>query len=90
MTIIFNNFDDGGLSMENYNDAVNQIYSEKENEIIIGLTGRTGAGCSTAAGILKKSFDELEYEYFDSDDNSIRERKEFDIIKTSYEKSRLN
>lgn len=31
MTIIFNNFDDGGLSMENYNDAVNQIYSEKEN-----------------------------------------------------------
>ena len=67
--------------MENYNDAVNQIYSEKENEIIIGLTGRTGAGCSTAAGILKKSFDELEYEYFDSDDNSIRERKEFDIIK---------
>lgn len=81
MTIIFNNFDDGGLSMENYNDAVNQIYSEKENEIIIGLTGRTGAGCSTAAGILKKSFDELEYEYFDSDDNSIRERKEFDIIK---------
>lgn len=74
MTIIFNNFDDGGLSMENYNDAVNQIYSEKENEIIIGLTGRTGAGCSTAAGFLKKSFDELEYEYFDSDDNSIRER----------------
>lgn len=56
MTIIFNNFDDGGLSMENYNDAVNQIYSEKENEIIIGLTGRTGAGCSTAAGILKKSY----------------------------------
>lgn len=37
--------------MKNYNDAVNQIYAEKEQQIILGLTGRTGAGCSTAAGI---------------------------------------
>ena len=69
--------------MENYNDAVNQIYSEKENEIIIGLTGRTGAGCSTAAGILKKSFDELEYEYDSSqyNDELVSEKMKRDRLK---------
>ena len=40
--------------MKNYNEAVCQLYSEKENLIILGLTGRTGAGCSTVASILKK------------------------------------
>ncbi len=28
----------------NYNEAISQLYKEKENQIIIGLTGRTGAG----------------------------------------------
>ncbi len=40
--------------MNNYNEAINQIYAEKEQQLILGLTGRTGAGCSTAASILKK------------------------------------
>ena len=46
--------------MVNYNEAVNQIYNEKNNQVIIGLTGRTGAGCSTVAKILKKNFNFLE------------------------------
>ena len=34
--------------------AISQIYQKKEKLVIIGLTGRTGAGCSTVANILKK------------------------------------
>lgn len=67
--------------MKNYNDAVCQLYSEKENQIILGLTGRTGAGCSTVASILKKDFSDLEYEYNEEELTSLKEKKEFEIIK---------
>jgi hypothetical protein len=33
--------------------AVEEVFSEREKFIIIGLTGRTGAGCTTLASILK-------------------------------------
>lgn len=68
-----------GGYMRNYNEAINQIYAEKEQQIIIGLTGRTGAGCSTVAGILKKRFENLELEC--SEDSDIKEKKTFEIIK---------
>lgn len=61
--------------MKNYNEAVCQLYSEKENLIILGLTGRTGAGCSTVASILKKEFCDLEYEYNDERETSLKERR---------------
>lgn len=71
--------------MGNYNEAVCKLYSEKENQIILGLTGRTGAGCSTVANILKKQFCDLEYEYNDEGENSLKEKKEFEIIKSYIE-----
>lgn len=41
-------------------EAIKRIYDERKDFIIIGLTGRTGSGCTTAAEILKKSdFKEL-------------------------------
>lgn len=36
-------------------NAVEHMYDERNKLIIIGLTGRTGSGCSTVAGILAKS-----------------------------------
>lgn len=46
--------------MEKYNkECVGAIYSDREF-IIIGLTGRTGSGCSTASKILEKNrFEEI-------------------------------
>lgn len=41
------------------NIAVRRVFDEREKFAIVGLTGRTGAGCSTAASLLAKSFDEL-------------------------------
>jgi dCMP deaminase len=45
--------------MDNMKSALDKIYENRENFIIIGLTGRTGAGCSTAAAILSMSLEKL-------------------------------
>jgi hypothetical protein len=42
------------MSMKN---ALNEIYSQRENFIIIGLTGRNGSGCSKAADFLSKKIE---------------------------------
>ena len=34
--------------------AISNIYAEREKFIIIGLTGRTGSGCTTVSEILEK------------------------------------
>ncbi len=39
--------------MANTETAINKLYEEREDFIIIGLTGRTGAGCSTVSKILE-------------------------------------
>lgn len=45
-------------------EIVNNIYSLRSNFIIIGLTGRTGSGCTTVADIMSKySFDDLKSNY---------------------------
>lgn len=42
------------MSNSNESDALERVYSESSEFIILGLTGRTGSGCSTAAKILSK------------------------------------
>lgn len=34
-------------------EVVKEIYKLRHNFIVIGLTGRTGSGCTTVADILK-------------------------------------
>lgn len=41
--------------MSDESDALERVYVESSEFIILGLTGRTGSGCSTAAEILSKS-----------------------------------
>jgi len=45
--------------MDENTKGIHEIYDNRERYIIIGLTGRTGSGCSTAARILKKPISEL-------------------------------
>lgn len=40
--------------------GIHEVYDTREKYIIIGLTGRTGAGCSTAAEILAKEKKDLQ------------------------------
>ena len=36
-------------------DAIKSLYSQREKFILIGLTGRTGSGCTTVSEILAKN-----------------------------------
>lgn len=80
-------------------EVVDQIYKLRRNFIIIGLTGRTGSGCTTVADVLKKedisclksNYKEINSGYID---NNVRKNRivhnfikrnwqPFDIIKAS-------
>ena len=41
------------------NNIVDSIYKLRQTFVLIGLTGRTGSGCSTIANLLHGNFDEL-------------------------------
>lgn len=67
-------------------DAIDEVYKSKERLIIIGLTGRTGSGCSTTAKILETDkFEDLDlkdvkkYDYQNS--NERKERIIYEYLK---------
>jgi deoxycytidylate deaminase len=41
-------------------DALNRLYQETSEFIVLGLTGRTGSGCSTAAKLLTSEFPQIQ------------------------------
>lgn len=47
-----------GITLEN--KAVERIFQERKDFIVIGLTGRTGCGCTTVAQLLCKNFEDLQ------------------------------
>lgn len=66
--------------MKNYRNAVSNIYQEKESLLILGLTGRTGAGCSTVAQILSKNYEDLDLSYVDRPEFKDADRYKFKAI----------
>lgn len=64
--------------MTNYlHSAISKIYNEHDDFILIGLTGRTGSGCSTVAKILSCEQDDIKHSLFSGDSPSTnQERKE--------------
>ena len=67
--------------MKPHKKAIDSLYSTKEELLIVGLTGRTGAGCSTVAKILKRPLEEMDFEYVDRPEWSKGDQYKFDIIK---------
>lgn len=41
------------------NEAVKKVFDERSKFVVFGLTGRTGAGCTTTAELLTKSFSDF-------------------------------
>jgi deoxycytidylate deaminase len=39
--------------------GLNKLFQRRADFVVVGLTGRTGSGCTTAATLLAKAFDEL-------------------------------
>lgn len=61
--------------------AIENIYAEREKFIIIGLTGRTGSGCTTVSNILgTNEFDKLYLHEPKSTDFETNEQRKYQII----------
>lgn len=57
--------------------AISKIYGDDDDFIVIGLTGRTGSGCSTVARILQSQRTEIRHSLFSGDEpQSNNQRKE--------------
>ncbi|WP_218132806.1 hypothetical protein [Nitrosomonas halophila] len=57
--------------------AIGRIYCDDDDFIIIGLTGRTGSGCSTAARILQSNAEDIRHSLFSGENpDSNEQRKE--------------
>ena len=67
--------------MNNYlKSAISTIYGEDDDFILLGLTGRTGSGCSTVANILKSKKEDVNHSLYSGNNPSENiERKELII-----------
>ena len=67
--------------MNNYSHSVQNAFGQRRSLIIIGLTGRTGSGCSTTADILKTEFfDDLHLKNPKTSDFKNRDERKYEII----------
>ncbi len=60
--------------------AVAQIYGEEDDFILIGLTGRTGSGCSTAASILRSAKASIKHSLFTGNNPESNEKRKERIV----------
>jgi deoxycytidylate deaminase/dephospho-CoA kinase len=57
--------------------AIGRIYGDDDDFIVLGLTGRTGSGCSTAAKILQSGIEDIRHSLFSGEKpGSNGQRKE--------------
>jgi deoxycytidylate deaminase len=74
--------------MTNYlRSAISAIYSEGDDFVLLGLTGRTGSGCSTVAGILQSNLDAIKHSLFSGDSPISNEQRKEKIVRRYFENS---
>lgn len=60
--------------------AIGRIYGDEDDFIVLGLTGRTGSGCSTSAKILQSSIEEIRHSLFSGEQPSTNEQRKERIL----------
>lgn len=60
--------------------AIGKIYGDEDDFIVLGLTGRTGSGCSTAAQILRSSKEDMRHSLFTGESPDTNEQRKERII----------
>lgn len=60
--------------------AINELYSEGDDFIVLGLTGRTGSGCSTVASILTSEKGKIKHSLYSGNTPSNNEERKQRII----------
>lgn len=67
--------------MKDYSQSVKSAYKKRRSFIVIGLTGRTGSGCTTVSSILSKSkFDFLDIHNPKTFDFNSRDERKYEVI----------
>ena len=75
------NRDNWRARMGEYIDsAINMIYEGENDHIVIGLTGRTGSGCSTVAKILQCDLQDLHHSLYKGDNPTSNDERKQKII----------
>lgn len=67
--------------------AISSIYGEQDDFIIIGLTGRTGSGCTTAANLLTKNFSDIKNSLYKGSTPESNEQRKEKIIQKRAQKT---
>lgn len=65
---------------EYIDSAIKMIYEGENDHIVIGLTGRTGSGCSTVAKILQNKLEDLHHSLHKSDSPTSNDERKQKII----------
>lgn len=65
--------------------AIGRIYGDDDDFIVLGLTGRTGSGCSTSAKILQSKIDEIRHSLFCGKKPETNEQRKERIILRHFE-----
>lgn len=76
--------------MDNYfQDTISKIYGDDDDFVVIGLTGRTGSGCSTVANILSSQQKDIRHSLFTGhnpkDNNQRKQKVIFSCFKNNWE-----
>ncbi|MFJ2429404.1 hypothetical protein [Pseudomonas sp. NPDC087804] len=70
-----------------FKDAISKIYGDDDDFIIIGLTGRTGSGCSTVAKILSKPQAEIKHSLYSGNNPDSNPQRKQKIVLKNFEKT---
>ena len=76
----------GPMPNTNYlKSAIGRIYGDDDDFIVLGLTGRTGSGCSTAAGIMQSGKKDIRHSLFSGRSPDSNEQRKERIILRHFE-----
>lgn len=74
--------------MDNYfQKTISKIYGDDDDFIVIGLTGRTGSGCSTVSNILSKEKPDIKHSLYTGNTPSTNTERKQKVIYKCFEKT---
>jgi len=74
--------------MDNYfQKTISKIYGDDDDFIVIGLTGRTGSGCSTVSNILSSKKPEIKHSLYSGNTPTTNNERKQKVILKCFEKN---
>lgn len=77
----------GGRGMSQLTEGLKQLFNERKKFIVIGLTGRTGSGCTTSGKILASDFKSIPLSLDAYKDKPLPEQLRYKIVQNYLEKN---